>query len=90
MPKTTTPLKQDQLQEQIICILSELHPFPDHPYGIRKDQAMQDTVDSLRQNGVVVPTVVWSCAEGGYEIVSGHRRKLPSQQTCFTDMPRIV
>ena len=80
-----------QAAEQIVRIpLSELHPFPDHPYGIREDQAMQDTADSVKANGVVVPAIVRPRAEGGYEIVAGHRRKLASEQAGFTDMPCIV
>jgi ParB family chromosome partitioning protein len=77
--------------EQIVRIpLTELHPFPDHPYGIREDQAMQDIVDSVKQNGVVVPAIVRPRAEGGYEIVAGHRRKLASERAGFTDMPCII
>ena len=77
--------------EQIVRIpLTELHPFPTHPYGIREDQAMQDTVDSVKANGVVVPAIVRPRAEGGYEIVAGHRRKLASERAGFTDMPCIV
>ena len=70
--------------------LSELHPFPDHPYGIREDPAMQDTADSIKANGVVVPAIVRPRAKGGYEIVAGHRRKLASEQAGFTDMPCII
>ena len=77
--------------EQIIRIqLVELHPFSNHPYGIREDQAMLDTVDSVKQNGVVVPAIVRPRMEGGYEIVAGHRRKLASEQAGFADMPCIV
>ena len=90
-PKEAIHVEQLQLAEQIVRIpLTELHPFPDHPYGIREDQAMQDTVDSVKQNGVVVPAIVRPRAEGGYEIVAGHRRKLASEQAGFTDMPCIV
>ena len=70
--------------------LSELHPYPNHPYAIREDQAMQDTADSIKANGVVVPAIVRPRAEGGYEIVAGHRRKLASEQAGFTDMPCII
>ena len=70
--------------------LSELHPFPDHPYGIREDPAMQDTADSIKTNGVVVPAIVRPRAKGGYEIVAGHRRKLASEQAGFSDMPCII
>ena len=51
---------------------------------------MQDTVDSVKQNGVVVPAIVRPRSEGGYEIVAGHRRKLASERAGFTDMPCIV
>ena len=90
-PKEAIHVEQLQLAEQIVRIsLTELHPFPDHPYGIREDQAMQDTVDSVKQNGIVVPAIVRPRAEGGYEIVAGHRRKLASERAGFTDMPCII
>ena len=89
--KESEQAEQKRLAEQIVRIpLAELHPFSDHPYGIREDQAMQDTVDSVKQNGVVVPAIVRPRAEGGYEIVAGHRRKLASEQAGFTDIPCIV
>ena len=91
MSKELSSPKQDQNPEQIILIpLTELYPFPNHPYGIREDQAMQDTMDSVKQNGVVVPAIVRPRSEGGYEIVAGHRRKLASERAGFTDMPCIV
>lgn len=91
MPNTPSPPIPAQTPEQIIRIpLVELQPFPDHPYGIRDDQAMQDTMDSVKLNGVVVPAIVRPRDEGGYEIVAGHRRKLASERAGFTDMPCIV
>jgi len=90
-PRQPAPVKPVQTTERIFRIpLAELHPFPDHPYGIREDQAMQDTVDSVKVNGVVVPAIVRPRAEGGYEIIAGHRRKLASEQAGFVDMPCIV
>ena len=90
-PKQPVPVKPMQGTEQIVRIpLLELYPYPGHPYGIREDQAMLDTVDSVKQNGVVVPAIVRPRAEGGYEIVAGHRRKLASERAGFTDMPCIV
>ena len=70
--------------------LTELHPYPDHPYGIREDAAMQDTADSIKANGVVVPAIVRPRAEGGYEIVAGHRRKICCERAGITEMPCIV
>ena len=90
-PRQPATVKPVQTTERIFRIpLSELHPFPDHPYGIREDQAMQDTVDSVKANGVVVPAIVRPRVEGGYEIIAGHRRKLASEQAGFADMPCIV
>ena len=87
----TGQAKATETQEQIIRIpLAKLHSFPDHPYGIREDKAMQDTMDSVKLNGVIVPAIVRPRDEGGYEIVAGHRRKLASEQAGFTDMPCIV
>ena len=87
----TGQAKATETQEQIIRIpLAKLHSFPDHPYGIREDQAMHDTMDSVKLNGVVVPAIVRPRAEGGYEIVAGHRRKLASERAGFTDMPCII
>ena len=91
MVTAISSMNEVKTAEQIIRIpLNELHPFPDHPYGILEDKAMLDTVDSVKQNGVVVPAIVRPRAEGGYEIVAGHRRKLASEQAGFTDMPCIV
>ncbi len=91
MPREPSQRTQGKNTEQIIRIsLTELHPFPNHPYGIREDQAMLDTVDSVKQNGVVVPAIVRPRSDGGYEIVAGHRRKLASERAGFTDMPCIV
>ncbi len=91
MQKGESPPYRGQVSEQIVHIpMTELHPFPNHPYGIREDQAMQDIVDSVKQTGVVVPAIVRPRAEGGYEVIAGHRRKLASERAGFTDMPCIV
>ena len=62
----------------------------EHPYGIRDDQAMKDMLDSIRENGVVVPAIVRPRDEGGYEIVAGHRRKLAAERVGLTTLPCIV
>lgn len=54
--------------------LSELHPFVNHPFEVRDDEDMQKLVDSIKENGVLTNLTVRPCAEGGYEIISGHRR----------------
>ena len=70
--------------------LDDLHPFPEHPYAIRDDPAMQDMADSIKASGVVNPAIVRPRPAGGYEIIAGHRRKKASEQAGFTDMPCIV
>ena len=70
--------------------LTELHPFPGHPFQLRDDEAMRDTVDSIKEYGVLVPAIVRPCEEGGYEIVSGHRRKYASELAGLETMPVIV
>lgn len=70
--------------------LSELHPFPDHPFQIRDDDAMQETVESIKEHGVLVPGLVRPREEGGYEIVAGHRRKHGSDLAGKKTMPAII
>ena len=67
---------QDSAQGYLAWIpLSELHDFPDHPFAVRDDDAMRETVESVKSYGVLVPAIVHPREEGGYEIVAGHRRK---------------
>ena len=70
--------------------MTELHPFPDHPFAIRDDESMKDTVDSVREYGVLVPVIVRPREEGGYEIISGHRRKQASELAGLATIPAIV
>ena len=78
-------------QEQIIYLkLSDLHPFKDHPFSVRDDEEMQAMVASVKDKGVTTPAVVRPREDGGYEIVSGHRRQMASERAGYTDMPCIV
>ena len=70
--------------------LSELHPFPDHPFAVRDDEAMQQTVDSIKQYGVLVPAIARPREDGGYELIAGHRRKYACEQAGLETMPVIV
>ena len=57
--------------EKIVQIpLSQLHPFPNHPFKVRDDEQMTQTVDSIKQYGVLVPAIVRPCKDGGYELVA--------------------
>ena len=68
----------------------ELHPFPDHPFGVRDDDTMQETVESIREYGVLVPAIARPREDGGYELISGHRRKHACELAGINTMPVIV
>lgn len=79
-------------QENKITLLplSELHDFPNHPFKVRDDEAMQETAESIRQYGVLVPAIVRPREGGGYEIIAGHRRRHGSELAGLSAMPCIV
>ena len=70
--------------------LSQLHPFPDHPFGVRDDEAMEQTVESIREYGVLVPAIARPREDGGYELIAGHRRKHACELAGRETMPVIV
>ncbi len=70
--------------------LEELHPFPDHPFGVRDDEAMEQTVESIKEYGVLVPAIARPREDGGYEIIAGHRRKHACEIVGMKAMPVIV
>ena len=70
--------------------LTELFPFKDHPFKVLDDETMQDTVESIRIHGVLVPGIARLRAEGGYELIAGHRRRHASELAGKTTMPVIV
>ena len=70
--------------------LSELHPFKNHPFKVKDDEAMMETADSIRQYGVLVPAIARPDPEGGYELVAGHRRHRASELAERETMPVIV
>ena len=77
--------------DQIINVpLSELHTFQDHPFRVEDDDKMEETAESIRQHGVLVPGIARPRAGGGYEIIAGHRRKRGSELAGKTEMPVIV
>lgn len=78
-------------KEQIVYInLSELHPFKDHPFQVRKDEEMAAMVESVKDKGVTQAAIVRPREGGGYEMVSGHRRQMASELAGFSNMPCIV
>lgn len=70
--------------------LTELHTFKDHPFRVVDDEKMEETTESIRQYGVLVPGLARPRAGGGYEIIAGHRRKRGSERAGKTEMPIIV
>ena len=88
---STEENRQEAKLEKIRDIpLSELHPFKNHPFHVRDDEAMMETADSVRQYGVLVPAIARPDPNGGYELVSGHRRHRASELAGMETMPVIV
>ena len=86
------PGKKPKPQQEVIVHvpLSRLHDFPNHPFKVRDDEAMQETAESIRQYGVLVPAIVRPREDGGYEIIAGHRRRHGSELAGLSAMPCIV
>lgn len=77
--------------EQIINVpLADLHEFKDHPFKVLDDEKMEETTESIRLYGVLVPGIARPRAGGGYELIAGHRRKHGSERAGKTEMPIIV
>ena len=83
--------QENRQTEQIQQIpIADLHPFKDHPFKVLDDEAMQRTVESVAQFGVLAPLVVRPREEGGYEIISGHRRQHAAELAGLKTLPVIV
>ena len=88
---STEESRQDAKLEKVREIpLSELHPFKNHPFKVKDDEAMMETADSVRQYGILVPAIARPDPEGGYELVAGHRRHRASELAEKETMPVIV
>ena len=87
----TEEIREDTQREKVQNIpLEELHPFKNHPFKVKDDAAMQDTVDSVREYGVLVPAIARPDPSGGYELIAGHRRHHASELAGKETMPVIV
>ena len=73
-----------------VISLGELHPFPDHPFDVRDDDTMKQTIESIREYGVLVPAIARPREDGGYELIAGHRRKYACEIAGLDTMPVIV
>ena len=88
---STEESRADEQREKVVEIpLSELHPFKNHPFKVKDDEAMIDTAESIRQYGVLVPAIARPDPNGGYELVAGHRRHHASEIAGKETMPVIV
>ena len=88
---STDETRTDSEREKIVEIpLSELHPFKNHPFRVVDDEHMQETAESIKDYGVLVPGIVRPRPEGGYEIIAGHRRKRASELAGKETMPVII
>ena len=89
--ETRQEAQADAGREKVRMIpLDELHPFAHHPFKVKDDEAMQDTVESVKAYGVLVPAIARPREEGGYELVAGHRRHRASLLAGLEEMPVIV
>ena len=88
---STQESREDAQREKVVEIaLSQLHPFQNHPFQVRNDQAMQETAESIREYGVLVPAIARPDPNGGYELTAGHRRHRASQLAGKETMPVII
>ena len=88
---STEESRVDEQREKIVEVpLSELHPFKDHPFKVIDNEAMFDTAESIKQYGVLVPAIARPREDGGYELVSGHRRKRACELALLETMPVII
>jgi len=83
--------RADEKREKVTDIsLSEIDDFPDHPFRVVNDEAMSEMVESIKQQGVLVPAIARKKEDGRYELISGHRRKMACQLAGMETMPVIV
>lgn len=90
--KKPAPSQKPKSQQEVVVQipLSDLHPFPDHPFQVREDASMQETAESVKEYGVLVPALARPREDGGYELIAGHRRKHACELAGLTTMPVIV
>ena len=88
----TTQKERDQKNQEYVKDISiyEITDFPNHPFKVRMDAKMVETIESVREHGVLLPALVREKPTGGYEMISGHRRKMASELAGFEKMPCIV
>ena len=88
----TTQEERDHKNQEYVKNISllDITDFPNHPFKVRMDAKMVETIESVREHGVLLPALVRENPTGGYEMISGHRRKMASELAGFENMPCIV
>lgn len=88
----STQAERDNAQRSYVIDLptAEISDFPDHPFKVRMDEEMEQIVESVRERGVLSPVLVRPMPDGGYQMVSGHRRKFASELAELPTVPCIV
>jgi len=88
---TTQEQRDDALRERVMKIpISEIDPFPNHPFLVKHDEAMQNMAESVKTFGIQTPAIVRQKEDGRYELISGHRRKMASEIVGLSELPCIV
>ena len=88
----TTQEERDQKNQEHVKNISvyDISDFPNHPFKVKMDDKMVETIESIREHGVLVPALVREKPTGGYEMISGHRRKMASELAGLENIPCIV
>ena len=87
---TTQEQRDDAKREKVLEVpISEIDDFPDHPFQVKNDEAMQNMVESVKAVGIQTPAIARQKEDGRYELISGHRRKMAAAMAGLTTMPLI-
>lgn len=88
---STEEQRQDDQREKVIKIpIKEIHDFKNHPFHVKMDENMEQLIESIKENGILMPAVVRPSEDGSYEMVSGHRRKFALAQNGIETIDAIV
>ncbi len=82
--------QEEQMERVQMIAVAEMDDFPNHPFQVCNDEKMRDTIESIRENGVLVPAIIRPKEDGRYEIVAGHRRRYACTAAGIAEMPAIV
>ena len=81
---------RDKPEEVQHILISQIHPFPEHPFQVRDDELMQQTIDSIQQVGILTPVILRPDESGEYEMISGHRRMHAAKLAGLKTIPAVI